>query len=39
MDLSRAQKTRRDAVEDPLFNVEQLLDELEQCRTRIEATI
>lgn len=39
MDLSRSQKTRRDAVEDPLFLVEQLLDELEQCHTRINATM
>lgn len=39
MDLSRSQKTRRDAVEEPLFLVEQLLDELEQCYTRIDATM
>jgi chromosome segregation ATPase len=39
MDLSKSQKTRRNAVEDPLFRTEQLLDELEETETRIDAAM
>ena len=39
MDLSKSAKTRRDAVEEPLFLVEKLLDELEESRTRIDAAM
>lgn len=39
MDLSKKAKTRRDAVELPLIDLEKLLDEIEECRTRIDATI
>ena len=39
MDLSKKQKTRRDAVEAPLFRVEQLLDHLDEVHTRMEAAV
>lgn len=39
MDLSKNQKRRRDAVEAPLFRVEQLLDQLEEIRTRTDAAM
>ena len=39
MDLSKSAKTRRDAVEDPLFLTEQLIDDLEEVRTRMDAAM
>lgn len=39
MDLSKTAKKKRDQVEEPLFLLEKLLDELEECRTRIDATM
>lgn len=38
MDLSKSAKRKRDAVEVPLFLTEQLLDELEEITTRVNAT-
>lgn len=37
MDLSKKQKTRRDAVEAALLRVEKLLDQLEEVHTRTDA--
>lgn len=39
MDLSKTAKTRRDQVEAALWTSEQLLDDLEECRTRINAAM
>ena len=39
MDLSKKQKSKRDAVEIPLLHVEKLLDLLEETRTRTGAAI
>lgn len=39
MDLSKIAKKKRDRVEDPLRLSEQLLDKLEECRTRLDAAI
>lgn len=39
MDLSKAAKKRRDQVEDPLFLASHLVDDLEECRVRINATM
>lgn len=39
MDLSKKQKTMRDAVEAPLFRVERLLDQLEEISTRTNAAM
>lgn len=39
MDLSKKQKSKRDAVEAALFPVSRLIDELTECQTRIDATI
>lgn len=39
MDLSKRAKSRRNDIEEPLFQLEKLLDDLEECRTRIDAAI
>jgi hypothetical protein len=39
MDLSKNQKTRRDAVEDPLWKVQKLLERLENIETRVGAAV
>jgi hypothetical protein len=39
MDLSKTAKTRRDSVEAALWTSEGLLDDLEECRIRINAAM
>ena len=39
MDLSKTAKKKRDAVESPLFDVEQALHDLEEIRMRIDAAV
>jgi exonuclease VII small subunit len=39
MDLSKSSKNNRDRVEEPLFLIEQILDDLEECGTRIDAAM
>lgn len=39
MDLSSRAKNRRDAVEDPLWRLSKLIDQLEQIHTRLDAAI
>jgi len=39
MDLSKKQKNRRDAVEAPLFQLEKMLDLLEEIHTRTDAAV
>jgi exonuclease VII small subunit len=39
MDLSAAAKKNRDRVEEPLFQVEKLLDDLEECQRRVDAAM
>jgi len=39
MDLSKKKKQKRDAVEQPLFQLEKLIDCLEEIRTRVNAAL
>lgn len=39
MDLSTTAKNKRDAVEEPLFRLSNLIDSLEEIRTRINAAV
>jgi hypothetical protein len=39
MDLSKSAKKKRDAVEGPLFLTQELIEDLEEVRTRVDATM